>query len=126
DAPPRVQQLARFVHLGGGAGNGEVAPAAGPAPGIPGAAGMRRPPLTAGTPPAPPDPPGSACPGPAAGRRPSMSSRRSAGVRSITAVKLTTSLAAVRPMIPARRAARAGRGRLAAAAAPSMAPTAFP
>ena len=60
-----------------------------------------------------------------AGRRPSMSSQRSGGVRSITLVKLTTSLAAVSPMIPASSAIRAGRGRRAAAAVPSMAPSAL-
>src|SRR5579859_5356832 len=58
------------------------------------------------------------------GRRPSMSSQRRADVRSITLVKLTFSLAAVRPVIPASRAIRAGRGR-PAAATPSMAPSAF-
>ena len=53
-----------------------------------------------------------------------MSSQRRAGVRSITLVKLTSSLAAVSPVIPASSAIRAGRGR-PAAAAPSMAPSAF-
>ena len=57
--------------------------------------------------------------------RPSMSSQRSGGVRSITLVKLTTSLAAVSPAIPASTAIRAGRGRLAAAAVPSRAPSAL-
>src|SRR5215472_17406383 len=69
--------------------------------------------------------PGWAAPGWAAGRRPSMSSHRSAGVCSITPVKLTTSLAAVSPMTAARTATLAGRGRAAAAAAPSMAPSAL-
>ena len=54
-----------------------------------------------------------------------MSSRRSGGVRSITRVKLTTSLAAVRPAMPASSTIRAGRDRLAAAAAPSIAPRAL-
>src|SRR5260370_35651080 len=58
------------------------------------------------------------------GRRPSISSQRSAGVRSITLVKLTFSLAAGRPVVPASSAIRIGRGR-PAAAAPSMAPSAF-
>ena len=58
-------------------------------------------------------------------RRPSMSSHRRAGVRSITAVKLTTSLAAVRPVIAASNASLAGRDRLAAAATPSRAPSAL-
>src|SRR5580704_18537998 len=58
------------------------------------------------------------------GRRPSISSERRAGVRSITLVKLTFSLAAVSPVIPASSAIRAGRGR-PAAAVPSMAPSAF-
>src|SRR5208282_3674956 len=53
------------------------------------------------------------------GRRPTISSHRKAGVRSITLVKLTFSLAAVRPVIPASSATRAGRGR-PAAAAPSI------
>ena len=46
------------------------------------------------------------------------------GVRSITLVKLTFSLAAVSPVIPASSAIRAVRGS-PAAAAPSMAPSAF-
>jgi len=54
-----------------------------------------------------------------------MSSHRKAGVRSMTAVKLTTSLAAVRPVIAASRASRTGRDRLAAAATPSNAPSAL-
>ncbi len=50
------------------------------------------------------------------GRRPSMSSHRRAGVRSMTAVKLTFSLAAVSPAIPGQqrhpgRPGQAGRGR---------------
>ena len=45
-----------------------------------------------------------------AGRRPSMSSQRSGVVRSITLVKLTFSLAAVSPAIPASRAILAGLG----------------
>ena len=45
---------------------------------------------------------------PCRGRRPSMSSQRSGGVRSITLVKLTTSLAAVSPAIPASRTILAG------------------
>ena len=53
-----------------------------------------------------------------------MSSQRSAGVRSITLVKLTFSLAAVSPAIPASSAIRAGRDR-PAAEAPSIAPSAF-
>jgi len=51
-------------------------------------------------------------------------SQRSAGVRSITLVKLTFSLAAVSPAIPASSAIRAGRGS-PAAEAPSIAPSAF-
>ena len=53
-----------------------------------------------------------------------MSSQRSAGVRSITLVKLTFSLAAVSPAIPASSAIRAGRDR-PAAEAPSIAPSAL-
>src|SRR5262249_15210751 len=53
------------------------------------------PPLSTGLPP-------SGRPATTGGRRPSMSSRRSAGVRSITLVKLTFSLAAVSPANPAR------------------------
>ena len=49
-----------------------------------------------------------------------MSIRRSGPVRSITLVKLTTSLAAVSPMIAASTASRAGRGSDGRAAAPSM------
>ena len=59
-----------------------------------------------------------------AGRRPSMSSQFSAGVRAITLVKLTFSLAAVSPAIPASSAILAGRDS-PAAEAPSMAPSAF-
>ncbi len=54
-----------------------------------------------------------------------MSSQRSGAVRSITLVKLTTSLAAVSPMMPVSSATRAARGRPAAAAVPSRAPSAF-
>ena len=65
--------------------------------------------------------PGGRC---GAGLRPSMSSQFSAGVRAITLVKLTFSLAAVSPAIPASSAIRAGRGS-PAAEAPSIAPSAF-
>src|SRR6266699_3191907 len=80
-------------------------------------------------PPDPPGPPGrwagTATAGPCStGRRPSMSSQCSAGVRSITLVKLTFSLAAVSPAIPASSAIRTGRDR-PAAEAPSIAPSAF-
>ena len=47
--------------------------------------------------------------------RPSWSSRRSHGVFSITAVKLTRSLARFRPATPMRASTRAGRGSTSAA-----------
>ena len=53
-----------------------------------------------------------------------MSSQFSAGVRAITLVKLTFSLAAVSPAIPASKVMRPGRDS-PAAEAPSMAPSAF-
>src|SRR5207342_1770758 len=59
-----------------------------------------------------------------AGRRPSMSSQFSAGVRAITLVKLTFSLAAVMPTMAASKVMRADRGRQDAEA-PSIAPSAF-
>src|SRR5690349_19159612 len=62
--------------------------------------------------------------GSGAGRRPSMSSQFSAGVRAITLVKLTFSLAAVSPAIPASSTILAGWDR-PAAEAPSIAPSAF-
>jgi len=56
-----------------------------------------------------PEPGCAAC----AGRRPSMSSQCSGGVRRMTLVKLTTSLAAVSPVIrPAWRSGPGGTGRL--------------
>ena len=54
-----------------------------------------------------------------------MSSLRSAGVGSMTLVKLTFSLATVSATIPASRPARADRGSEPAAAAPSIAPSAL-
>src|ERR1700691_2856744 len=72
-----------------------------------------------------PRPPGTLRGPGAAGRRPSMSRRCSSGVCAMTLVKLTFSLAAVRPVIAARTVTLAARGSVAAAAAPSMPPSAL-
>src|SRR5215213_11256996 len=57
--------------------------------------------------------------------RPRWSSQRSVGLRSMTAVKLTRSLARFSPTTARRTASFAGRGSQAAATVPTAAPSAF-
>src|SRR6516164_9843446 len=109
DATARLAQRAGLGDRGRRAGHGDVAAAEAPASRGSAGGGLSR--------------PGTGAAG--TGRRPSMSSHRKAGVRSMTAVKLTTSLAAVSPVIAASRTSRAGRDRLVAAATPSSAPSAL-
>src|SRR6266536_1047461 len=137
DSPRRPRHAFRLADLGGRADHGVAAAAgvAGPAgPGCAsdpalasGPASGSGPACASGSGPGPASAPRPAGPvaDTAAGRRPSMSSQRSGGVRSITLVKLTTSLAAVSPRTPASAATRADRGSVAAAAVPSSAPRAF-
>src|SRR5262249_58170637 len=91
DAMARQAQRAGLSDRGRRAGHGDAAAAEAPASRGSAGGGSSRPRTGAA----------------GAGRRPSMSSHRRAGVRSMTAGKLTTSLTPVRPVIPATRASPA-------------------